>query len=128
VTERARARGAAVLALGWASLIAWSSHQSHPFPWVPAEIFAPDKLWHALAFGVLAWLVRRGLGLAPLSPRSAVLAAWGLAAAWGVMDEFHQSFIPNRVSDPWDALADALGAAAGAWWAGRRVAVPPDRG
>jgi VanZ family protein len=128
VSERARARGAGVLALAWASGIAWASHQPNPFPFVPPEIFQPDKLWHALAFGVLAWLARRALVTSPLSPRTAFLVAWALSGAWGLVDEVHQSFIPNRVSDPWDAAADAAGAALGAWLAGRRVAATPVRG
>jgi VanZ family protein len=41
-----------------------------------------------------------------------------------VTDEYHQSFVPNRMTDPKDLLVDFLGATAGAlaamrltdWW------------
>jgi VanZ family protein len=40
-------------------------------------------------------------------------AAWALSAAYGVTDEWHQSFVPGRTPDVGDWLADAVGAAAG---------------
>ncbi len=40
-------------------------------------------------------------------------AAWAfvLAAAYGVIDELHQAFVPGRTSSVDDALLDAFGAA-----------------
>jgi len=117
VSERARGLVSAVLALCWAAFIAWASHQPNPFPHLPEAILTHDKLLHAVAFGVLAGLIRRALRLAPLPPLRALLLAWVLSSGWGLLDEFHQSFIPNRDADPWDLTADALGAAVGAWLA-----------
>jgi VanZ family protein len=117
VSERALGLVSAVLALCWATLIAWASHQSNPFPHLPAVILAHDKLLHAAVFGVLAGLTRGALRLTPLPPLRALLLAWVLSTGWGLLDEFHQSFIPNRDADPWDVAADGLGAAAGAWLA-----------
>jgi VanZ family protein len=124
VSERARGLAAAALAVGWAALIAWASHQPHPFPSLPSAILSHDKLLHAAVFAVLAALVRRALRLSRLAPRRALLLAWALSAGWGLLDEFHQSFIPQREADRWDFAADAVGAALGAWLAGaglRRV-------
>jgi VanZ family protein len=58
------------------------------------------------------------------SPVLALLSAVALATLYGVTDEFHQSFVPNRMTDPKDLLVDFLGATAGAlaamrftdWW------------
>jgi VanZ family protein len=38
------------------------------------------------------------------------LAAVLVASFYGVTDEFHQSFVPNRQSDARDVLADTAGA------------------
>ncbi len=66
-----------------------------------------DKAVHALIFGVLAALLRAPSRL----PRGrAEVVAVALAATWGVVDELHQSTVPGRQADPWDALADLTGA------------------
>jgi VanZ family protein len=39
------------------------------------------------------------------------LAALALAAAYSVLDEYHQSFVPSRTASPWDSLLDTVGAA-----------------
>jgi VanZ family protein len=37
-----------------------------------------------------------------------------IASVYGIIDEIHQYFVPGRTCSPWDWIADALGAAAGA--------------
>lgn len=76
----------------------------------------PDVLAHAAAYAVLGAATLRGLAgarRAGATARTALLAAV-LAAAYGMADEFHQSFVPGRTAELRDVLADALGAAAGA--------------
>ena len=76
----------------------------------------PDVLAHAAAYAVLGAATLRGLAgarRAGATARAALLAAV-LAAAYGMADEFHQSFVPGRTAELRDVLADALGAAAGA--------------
>jgi len=41
------------------------------------------------------------------------LAAFFLAAAYGVTDEFHQYYVPGRDCSGFDLLADTAGSAAG---------------
>ncbi len=41
------------------------------------------------------------------------LGAWTIATVYGVTDEWHQSFVPGRMADPRDLLADGVGAALG---------------
>jgi VanZ family protein len=80
-----------------------------------------DKPLHSMGYAGLGGLVARamagGLGLR-LSWRRAIVAV-GLAVTYGVTDEWHQSFVPGRVSDVGDLRADAIGAVAGtaACWA-----------
>jgi VanZ family protein len=64
-----------------------------------------------------------------------VAIAVGLATLYGLTDEFHQNFTPDRAPDVRDLFADALGATIGAgsmlvmkwlvdrWRSGRRVRV-----
>lgn len=70
---------------------------------------------HVVAYAMLAgsWLLahRPQQLSAATSPRAAALRSVLLATAYGVVDEWHQSFVPGRVSSVGDLLADACGAA-----------------
>jgi VanZ family protein len=44
-----------------------------------------------------------------------------IATAYGAIDEFHQSFVPGRSSTVADGIADAAGAALGAWIVGQEI-------
>jgi VanZ family protein len=75
---------------------------------------------HAVIYGVLALLARRDLlyraAALPgwLTARPRVTAAL-FALTWGLLDEWHQSYIPGRTASPWDALTDLVGASLGLW-------------
>ena len=68
---------------------------------------------HLLAYATLGALLL--LALARLDrPRPAqALLAWILAVAFGLTDEFHQSFVPERMGRLNDVVTDAIGAAVG---------------
>lgn len=111
-------RGLAALgALVWMGLIFyWSSFPSGKmpmhFPW-------EDKLYHAVVFGILAifYLAAMRPDEQGLERRQALLAGV-LAGLYGLTDEYHQSFVPTRVMDFYDMLADLFGGvlfAYGAW-------------
>jgi VanZ family protein len=96
--------------------IFWLSSQSD-VPGVGAmpEWLDFDWLHHGLAFAGLAVVVLRALArgrLAAVAPGS-VAGAWLIAVLYGVADEWHQSFVPGRVADWRDLLADGVGAALG---------------
>lgn len=76
----------------------------------------PDWLTHGTAYLILAALLCRARagGLRPLSAPGAVLSAC-LATAYGVSDEYHQSFVPGRQASAADVFKDLGGAALGAW-------------
>ena len=95
-------------------------------PPVPSDV--PDVSLHEAAyFGLTLVLIRAlakgtwtGVTLATLA------AAWAIAVAYGVSDEFHQSFVPNRHAELRDLAADGIGAfaaaiVAGAWGIIRRL-------
>jgi VanZ family protein len=87
-----------------------------------------DKLAHAGLYGGFALLAMRAFRHA--GGAEGARYAWVLgvvaAALYGLSDELHQVFVPNRHADAWDWLADTSGAlvAALSWtrWVG------PDRG
>ena len=75
-----------------------------------------DVPLHAGTYAVLAAAMLRGLTGARRNrgtARTALVAA-ALAAAYGLTDEFHQSFVPGRYADLRDVAANALGATGGA--------------
>jgi VanZ family protein len=74
-----------------------------------------DWLHHGVAYAGLAVVVLRAIArgrLAAVAP-AALAGAWLIAVLYGVTDEWHQSFVPGRMADPRDVLADGVGAALG---------------
>lgn len=75
-----------------------------------------DKIAHFGEYAVLAFLVTRALSLLrpSASPRLLALIAIALATAFGVSDELHQHFVPNRDASLYDLMADFAGSVSGA--------------
>lgn len=63
-------------------------------------------------FGALAILTLRTWRPTQPLPTLA-LAAWAFSVLYGMSDEFHQSFVPNRDANWLDVCFDSLGAALG---------------
>ena len=99
-------------ALAWVALTFIVSHQ----PVVVIPFGAPDYMAHGINYAVLAilliWALAGGQWTAMTIPVMA--AAVMLAVVLGILDEFHQSFIPGREPTVRDVLADAAGACVGA--------------
>ena len=77
-----------------------------------ASAVLDDSVWHALAYGTLAASLLRGVATAAWQGVTVkrVLVAALLAILYGVTDELHQLFVPGRVADFSDLIADAVGA------------------
>ena len=74
-----------------------------------------DKIAHCIVYGVLGALCYRGVALATnLRGAVAVAATVLVALVYGVSDEIHQMFVPQRSSDVFDVVADVIGGALGA--------------
>ena len=75
----------------------------------------PDWISHPIEYAVGAVLLCRALAGGREGPLtlSTALTAMLLATAYGVTDEYHQSFVPGRTSDFADVFKDLAGAAAG---------------
>lgn len=116
-----------LLALLWMTTIYYLS--SHPMPEVDLGFSAQDKVVHLVGYGLLGALL---LGAMPWRERGYSLRQVGLAillaSLYGLLDEWHQSFVPGRHSDALDLVADFVGAALGSfslWWLARHFALKP---
>lgn len=90
-------------------------------PALPDPTSSPDWLQHGLAYAGLALVSLRAVAGGRWSRVTfgMLAAAWLIATLFGISDEFHQSFVPERSPDVRDVIADAAGAAIGlaAAWA-----------
>jgi VanZ family protein len=105
----------------WAPAVAWASliitMSSIPSGRIgPSELWDYDKLIHAAVFGILAGMLMRAMILGATQVRWAwwFVLSVGLTAAFGVSDEWHQSFTPGRDASGADVIADVVGAGLGA--------------
>jgi VanZ family protein len=87
------------------------SAESRPIPVITTHVW--DKLLHFAEYGGLALLFARALVGEGLGWLATIVAAVMLTSAYGVTDEWHQSFVPLRSSDIHDWFADTLGAIIG---------------
>jgi len=97
-----------LLVIAYSAFIFYLSDQ--PSLAVPALFPQQDKLLHAIAYGVLAFLALNYLKHQPLTFNAALVYSFFYCALYGVSDEWHQSFIDGRQADVFDWLADCSGA------------------
>ena len=73
-----------------------------------------DKALHVLEYAPLGFLAARALIFLRRWP---MMTVWALSVAfcylYGLSDEFHQSFVPERSCDWRDVLADSIGGIVG---------------
>lgn len=89
-----------------------SSIPGNYFPEEPFDLF--DKFVHATLFGILTYLVYRGLQYQDKSffvKNFSIVIAFFVCVLYGMLDETHQKFVPGREPDITDALADIIGGA-----------------
>jgi VanZ family protein len=82
-------------------------------PPLPPEV--SDKAGHSFGYTWLGIFVTRALarGLPRRIGLGVALGALAIAIAYGMSDEFHQSFVAGRTEDVYDLFADAVGAGIG---------------
>ena len=101
----------------WMGLIFYLSSRSSVGPDLPEFT---RWIAHFTEYATLAALWSWAL-LPILGPRG-LLAAAVISALYAASDEWHQSFVPGRDSDPKDFLIDCIGITAGLWL-GQRAAL-----
>jgi len=103
-----------LLALAWAGVIYFLSSQ--PGTDTPMLFPFQDKLLHIIAYAILGFL-----GMGALEAASHGYHAWqvwliaALVTVYGILDEFHQHFVPGRTVDGFDVMADVVGGLLGIW-------------
>jgi VanZ family protein len=114
----------------YCSGIFWLSSRPVPANLPAKDILGIDKVAHAVIFGGLAILVAQGM-MSTGKERSRRLLFWIpviFATCYGLFDECHQLFVPQRTFDLWDLVADALGAiVAAAGWHRRQDKIKQDK-
>lgn len=99
----------ALLACVWIATIYYLSSLSGLD--IGIDFAAKDKLFHMAAYGLLGLFI---LGTMRLSitgySYNQVTLATLIATVYGITDEWHQSYVAGRTSDPMDLVADCLGA------------------
>jgi len=92
----------------YCSLIFWLSSKSALS--TPMLFIHQDKLHHLGAYfimGILAW---RFFNDYLQKPWQVFILSLCFCSLYGISDEFHQSYVPNREADVLDWVADTLGA------------------
>lgn len=111
-TAAMRPRYIVATVLYCAFLWALSSDTDPPkfeFPW---QILGLDKAIHAVLYAVLGAIVSVGMRRSgkPISPWAQCFVPVLFAAMYGITDEIHQLYVPNRTFDVGDLLANFAGA------------------
>jgi VanZ family protein len=119
-----------LLTVAWLLGITWlSSLPDHGGAERSSLMQAAWNLAHVPLFGGLAFCVLKSLRPGE-DGRARYALALVLCAACAVLDEWHQSFVPGRVSSPGDVILDLVGIVGmllllRAWTAAREAASPP---
>lgn len=87
---------------------------SRPLP--PVVSLFSDKLLHAAEYFMLGFLAARAVFSLDIKYSGTIifLIAFTFSMLYGVSDEIHQSFVPGRIGDIADFIADTIGAFLGA--------------
>jgi VanZ family protein len=96
----------------WCATVAWAAvifmMSAKPGSQIPGRFAEIGHFTEYLVLGMLLFGALKTSGW-----RRAALLALVVASLYGVSDEFHQAFVPQRTPDPMDWALDTLGAAVG---------------
>ena len=98
----------------YSGIIFWASSQppGAALPW----LFA-DKFLHLAEYSALGFLVARALeGDLGLVAARLIMYAFLFSFLYGVSDEWHQSFVPERFPSVTDVLLNRVGVWLATWW------------
>lgn len=109
--------------IAYAALIFYMSSQRRPLGDFHMPFASFDKLIHAAVYALLAGLFAWAMQAWPVVKFKTLALALLLSTAYGLSDEWHQSFVPGRDADLMDVLADFTGALLALrllWWQATR--------
>jgi len=105
-----------ILTLVYAGIIYWESSRDTSSVSLP---YHTDKIVHFVEFGLLCLMTCWLLSSVRIWTNGIykIILAVGVTSLYGISDEFHQLFTPNRSVDAFDWMADTIGAVtAGFFW------------
>ena len=108
-----------ILLLFWLPVVVWMSFifrcSAIPGSNIPSLFAGQDILFHAGVYMILALLFSRALAGTKCAISPSLVLGWAVlfCLLYGISDELHQLFVPNRSCDFFDILVDLSGAAAG---------------
>ena len=100
-------------------MIFYLSHQPGDFVQLP-QFMGVDKLLHGIAYSILAasflYCLHPFIHVSNLAVAGIIVVLF--CVLFGLIDEYHQSFIPGRIASVWDVAADGIGAllVVGLWY------------
>lgn len=82
-----------------------------------------DKLLHLIEYLILSFLLYASFraSSSQIKNNTILWLSFSLAAIYGISDEIHQLFVPNRYFELIDILFDILGSFIGAFWSYKRL-------
>ena len=78
--------------------------RKYPYPFLSV-----DKLAHVVEYAILGYLVARAFGYGLHERKILFVRSVTVCVLYGISDELHQWFVPNRVVSVIDILADIFG-------------------
>jgi VanZ family protein len=99
--------------LGCMAVIFWAS--CVPGSNIPAVFPLQDIAFHLFGYGLMAFFFSRGLKhtRVDISPVKLIIFTVVFGLLYGISDEFHQSFVPNRTAGAFDVFIDTIGSLTG---------------
>ncbi|MBU0759362.1 MAG: VanZ family protein [Candidatus Omnitrophica bacterium] len=103
----------------YAALIFYLSGIPRPLPAIHIPFF--DKIMHAGEYSIFGYLAARALKNSPRKTFAENFKALAIlfSVLYGISDEFHQSFVSDRMASIFDVAADTVGGTLGAFIYGR---------
>lgn len=87
------------------------SASSVPGSNIPSLFRGQDIIFHGLEFAVFGFLLNRAIKkyYSNLNSNRRIVLALSLVIVYGLLDEFHQGFVPNRCMSMCDVVIDGIG-------------------
>ncbi len=78
-----------------------------------SPFFSADKVFHLGEYAVLGYLLARALGRYQVQKKKLFITAAFICFAYGLSDELHQFFVPDRCTSLMDVIVDGIGSSLG---------------
>ncbi len=116
-TSASRLSTISIILIYWLPLFIYAAFifylSSLPGTTYPHLFLSADKVFHFGEYCILGYLLAKALGQYQLKGKVLFVIAVSVCSVYGISDEFHQFFVPNRCSSGVDIIADVMGSSLG---------------